>query len=116
MYENGGPSNVTSENKTMNSLLSGISEMAKKQYENRVMILVLGLVGVALCFYGALQMRNLKKQGFLIYVVGELMPIISFAIFVGFGNLLAGIGMIFTLLIAAVFIILYATQLKALVK
>ena len=115
-YENGTPPNLTTENKTVNSLLSGVSEMAKKQYENRVMILVLGLAGVALCFYGALQMRNMKKQGYLFYVVGELLPIISFAVFVGFGNLVGAIAMIFYILIAAVFIILYTTQRKALVN
>ncbi len=96
--------------------MSGSLEMAKKQYDNRLIILILGLVGVGLCFYGAMQMRNLKKQGYLFYVVGELIPIISSVALVGFGNLFAGIGVIFTTLIAAVFIILYTTQRKALVN
>lgn len=105
-----------SENKAVQSIMSGSLDLVKKQYENRMMIMLLALVGVALCFYGAMQMRNLKKQGYLIYVVGELIPLVSYAIFIGFGSLFGGIGMIFTTLIAAVFIILYTTQRKELVN
>jgi hypothetical protein len=116
MYENGGPANVNTDSKTLNSFISGASEIAKKQYDNRLMILVLGLLGVALCFYGALQMRNLKKQGYLFYIIGELLPIISFAAFIGFGNLIGAISVIFYLFFALLFIILYTTQRKALVN
>jgi hypothetical protein len=97
-------------------LLSGATDMIKKSYDNRLMIMLFAVVGVALCFYGAMQMRNLKKQGYLIYVVGELLPFISFAIFVGFGNIFGGAMAIIGLLFAAVFIILYTTQRKHLVN
>jgi hypothetical protein len=115
-YETLGTNGLKTENRTLDSFVSGAMEMAKKQYENRLMLLIFGLAGAALCFYGALQMRNLKKQGYLIYVIGEILPILSFAIFIGFGNLLGGIGMVFTTLFAAVFIILYTTQRKELVN
>lgn len=107
---------LKTDNNAVNSMLSGANDMVKKTYENRTIIMALGLVGVALCFYGAMQMRNLKKQGYLIYVVGEILPIITFAIFVGFGGLFGGIAMIFSTLIAAVFIILYTMQRKHLVN
>jgi hypothetical protein len=107
---------LKTDNSAVNSILSGAAETVKKTYDNRMMILIFALVGVALCFYGAMQMRNLKKQGYLIYVVGEILPIISFAIFVGFGNLFGGIAMIFSTLVAAVFIILYTLQRKNLVN
>ncbi len=116
MYESLNTTNVNTDNKGLNSLLAGATDMIKKSYENRLMILVFALVGVALCFYGAMQMRNLKKQGYLIYVVGELLPFISFAIFIGFGSLLGGATAIVGLLFAAVFIILYTTQRKNLVN
>jgi hypothetical protein len=103
-------------NRALDSMMSSTMEMAKKQYDNRLFILLLALAGAALCFYGAMQMRNLKKQGYMIYVIGEILPIISFAVFVGFGNIFAGIGMIFTVLFAALFIILYTTQRKYLVN
>jgi hypothetical protein len=103
-------------NKAIDSMVNSTMEMAKKAYDNRLLILLLGIAGAVLCFYGAMQMRNLKKQGYLIYVIGELLPILSIIIFIGFGNILAGLTMILTVLIAAVFIILYTTQRKYLVN
>jgi len=104
------------ENKIVQSVMSGSVEMVKKQYDNRLMIMILALAGIVLCFYGAMQMRNLKKQGYLFYVIGELIPIISYAVFIGFGSLFGGIGMIFTMLISIIFILLYTTQRKVLVS
>jgi hypothetical protein len=116
VYENLGTTETKTENKALDSIISGAQEMTKKAYDNRLMILVFGLVGIALCFYGAMQMRNLKKQGYLIYVIGELLPLVSFAVFIGFGNLLGAISMVFTVLFAVVFIILYTTQRKELIN
>ena len=104
------------ESKTFQGIINQSAEIVKKQYDNRLMIMLLALVGAVLCFYGAMQMRNLKKQGYMFYVIGELLPILSFAIFVGFGSLFGGIAMIFGTLIAALFIILYTTQRKYLVN
>jgi hypothetical protein len=70
--------------------------------------LIIGLVGIALCFYGAMKMRNLQKQGFFIYVAGQLIPIIYTFATVGVGFGLMGV------VIPIVFIVLYATQLKEL--
>jgi hypothetical protein len=70
--------------------------------------LVIGLVGIALCFYGAMKMRNLQKQGFFIYVAGQLIPIIYTFVTVGVGFGFVGV------IIPIVFIALYATQLKEL--
>ena len=111
-----GNESFKTENKAFDSVLSGATEAVRKAYENRMMIMVFALVGIALCFYGAMQMRNLKKQGYLIYVVGELLPTISFALFIGFGGLFGGIAMIFSTLFALLFIILYTTQRKYLVN
>lgn len=68
--------------------------------------LVASLVGIALCFFGAMKMRNLLKVGFFIYVAGQLIPIIfTFAtVGVTFG--------ITAVVIPLVFIVLYAMQLK----
>ncbi len=85
-------------------------EMARKSYENRVPILLLSLVGFVLCTVGAVQMRNWKKSGFSIWLVGELLPLVVGLIFVGSGmfSVFAIIGYI----IYATFITLYASQLK----
>jgi hypothetical protein len=85
-------------------------EMARKSYENRLPILILSLVSYALCIYGALQMREFKKTGFGIYTIGELLPLVAGLIFFG-ARSFSGFGLI-GLLFMALFIILYATQLK----
>jgi hypothetical protein len=86
-------------------------ETARKQLENRFPIMLLTLVGALLCLYGALQMRKLKKAGFPIYIIGDLVPFLAIFIFIGMG-MLSGFAMIFAVVITIVFIILYATQLK----
>src|ERR1700712_3105124 len=73
-------------------------EMTRKGYENRVPILAIGLIGIGLCFYGALQMRQLKKQGYYLYLVGEILPIIPSVIFLGISSL-TGFGGILTIVI-----------------
>ena len=86
-----------------------------KSYENRIPILLLSLVAVALCFVGAMQMRKRKKQGYLLYVIGELIPFITIAFFIGFFAL-SGFTFIFSVVIAVVFILLYTMQKKHLVN
>lgn len=83
----------------------------QKTYDNRVPITLLTLVACILCIIGAVQMRKLKKNGFYIYLVGELLPIVTTAIFISTAAM-TSIGFYFGLVIYAVFIILYATQLK----
>jgi hypothetical protein len=85
-------------------------EMARKQYENRIPILAIGLVSLALCVYGAMQMRQLKGQGYLIYVIGELLPLVAIFLFIGMGAL-KGFGLI-GVIIPVLFIILYTMQRK----
>ncbi len=68
--------------------------------------LVLSLVGIALCFFGAMKMRNLLKVGFYIYVAGQLVPMI-------FTFATAGVSFgVMAVIVPLVFIVLYATQLK----
>ncbi len=88
-----------------------VLEMLRRTLENRMPILLLGLVGYGLCLYGAIQMRARKKAGFGIYVIGELLPVAASLIFIGIG-LLSAFTLGLTFAIPAVFIILYATQLK----
>jgi len=90
-------------------------KMITKSYENRIPIVLLSLVAVALCFYGALQMRKLKKQGFLLYTIGELLPFLTQVLFIGAFSL-SGFAMYFGVGIAALFILLYSMQRKYLVQ
>lgn len=88
-------------------------ELAK---QNMVPTMVIGIVGVGLCFLGALWMRKLKKDGYWLYVAGEMAPLIAGFVLMGtaqyngIGSILIGVG------IPLLFVILYTTQRKYLVK
>ncbi|HMH21192.1 MAG TPA: hypothetical protein VK563_05430 [Puia sp.] len=85
--------------------------LAQKTLDNRLPIMLLNMVASALCLYGAIQMRKLKKTGYSIYVIGEILPIAALFIFIGLG--LYGAFMLAIILIfPTLFIILYSTQLK----
>jgi hypothetical protein len=86
-------------------------ETARAMLDNRLPVLIIGLLACFLCFFGALQMRKLKKTGFSIYVLGDLVSY-AIGIFIGFDTF-ASFGSIFGIIITVVFVILYATQLKA---
>ncbi|HXB94337.1 MAG TPA: hypothetical protein VNU70_04225 [Puia sp.] len=88
---------------------------ARKVLDNKVPILLLGLVATALCLYGAIQMRKLKKTGFGIYTIGEILPLLSGYLFIG-ESTLSGMRGVFSILFVALFVILYATQLKYMKK
>ena len=85
-------------------------ETARTMLDNRLPVLIIGLLGTFLCFYGALQMRKLKKMGFSIYILGDIVPF-AIGIFVGFDTF-ASVGYVIFTIIAVLFIILYAVQLK----
>lgn len=89
-------------------------KMITKSYENRIPIVLLSVVAVALCFYGALQMRKLKKQGFLLYTIGELLPFLTQFLFIG-AFAFAGFMMYFFIALALLFILLYSMQRKHLI-
>lgn len=88
--------------------------MYQKMAENKLPILVVLLIGIGLCLYGAIQMRKLKKQGYLLYVVGEVLPFIGSFIFVG-AMAFKGFGLL-TLIVPIVFILLYTVNKKHLVN
>ena len=90
-------------------------DMVTKSYENRIPILLISLIAVGLCIAGAMQMRQRKKQGYLLYVIGELLPFIGMVFFIGTYVLTGGGGMI-GIGIALLFIILYTLQRKHLVN
>lgn len=85
-------------------------ETARAMLDNRLPVLIITLIGCFLCFYGALQMRKLKKTGFSLYILGDIVPF-ALGIFIGFDTF-TGFGSIIGTGITIVFAILYATQLK----
>lgn len=88
-------------------------EMARKSMEYKLPLLLLTLIGCGLCLYGALEMRKLKKQGFILWVAGEFAPILASVVFVGTG-MFNGFGLI-AMLFPIAFLILYAVNKKHLI-
>jgi hypothetical protein len=82
---------------------------------NMIPLMVIGIAGIILCFVGALMMRKLKKDGFWIYVAGQLIPILGTFFIMGAAQY-KEIGNIVMLAFPIIFIILYATQRKYLVN
>jgi len=92
--------------KGMSSFFKWSAESTLKQYEYRSVLLVVSVICAVLCIYGAMQMRKLKKQGFVIYSIAEFaFPLIT-TLLVGF------VSGVFGLFVAVLFVILYATQRK----
>jgi|SRR5690606_34932253 len=100
--------------KTMMGDPDQLMEMVTKSYENRLPILILGVIASILCFYGALQMRKLKKQGYTIYMIGEVLPFITAVAFIGMVAF-SGVGMWISVAIALIFIIIYTVMRKKLI-
>ena len=82
---------------------------------NMTPLLLIGAAGIVLCFIGALMMRKLKKDGFWIYVSGQVLPIIGSLALLGMAQFTGAMSYIM-FLIPIVFIILYAMQRKYLVN
>jgi hypothetical protein len=90
-----------------------VHEMMVQALNNKVPLLIMGLVALVLCIYGALQMRKLKKEGYTLWLIGELLPFIGSAIFIpAFYNTI----FIYFSFIPLIFIILYTMQRKHLTK
>lgn len=89
-------------------------ELLKLQVANKVPMIIIGLLSTGLCFVGALQMRKQKMQGYYLWLIGEILPLIGAAIFISFA-VFKGFGMI-GLLFPLVFIILYTIHRKYLTK
>jgi hypothetical protein len=85
-------------------------DMLVKSLENRIPLIIIGLISIALCVFGAIEMRKLKKQGFTLWLIGEILPYIGVAVFIG-AAFFKTILVYFTI-VPAIFILLYALQRK----
>ncbi|MEO6731634.1 MAG: hypothetical protein ABIN01_10490 [Ferruginibacter sp.] len=83
---------------------------------NAVPIMIIGLIGIALCIAGAIMMRKLKKDGFWIYTGGELLPPIANFILLGTAQFTGVFSIVIAIGIPVLFVILYANQRKHLIN
>ncbi len=88
-------------------------ELTRKSMENKLPVMLLTLLGSALCLWGALEMRKLKKQGFVLWLAGEFLPVIAAVIIIGFG-IFSGFALV-GLIFPVVFLVLYGVQRKHLI-
>jgi len=86
-------------------------EVTRKSYENRLPILVIYLVSTALCLYGAIKMRQRKKDGYTAWLIGDVLPLVGSILFIG-AVAFKGFSPIFGIMVTVVFIVLYTTQRK----
>lgn len=73
-------------------------------------LLGVGIAGALLCLVGALQMWKMKKNGFYIYVVGELVPPVLSTVLMGMSAM--GLLGVLSLIIPIGFTVMYALNLK----
>jgi len=89
-------------------------ENMDKLQANIVPISIVSIIGIVLCFIGAMMMRKLKKDGFWIYVAGQVIPLVGGLIILGTSQY-SGVGSFAAPAIAILFIALYASERKNLV-
>lgn len=98
------------------SFLSGILNSSQEVMQATMMhaksIAVISLVLSLLSLCGAILMFSLRRIGFYIYVVAQLLLLFVVPYFAGF-SMIVVMGMLFSALFTIVFIILYALNLKA---
>lgn len=82
---------------------------------NMVPLMAVGIIGIVLCLVGAIMMRKLKKDGYLLYVGGELMPMIGSFIILGTAQFTGVTSIIMVVGLPLLFVILYTLQRKHLV-
>jgi len=90
-------------------------ELMKKAVDNGLPIFIISTICYVLCMYGALQMRKQKKEGYWLWLIGELLPFFATAFFVGI-EYFVGLGSYFAIAIVLTFIILYSVQRKHLTR
>lgn len=83
---------------------------------NMVPIMLTGVLGIGLCVWGAIWMRKLKKDGYWIYLAGEIMPLVVGFILLGTAQFTDAFSIIIGLGIPLLFIVLYTVQRKYLTQ
>lgn len=90
------------------SIMKNSTDALHRSCEMRLPILIATIICLILCIIGAILMRKLKKNGYFIYLIGEIAFPIVYVVLIG-GSFLSLIGVF---LMPVLFLILYGTQLK----
>ncbi len=101
---------TTSKNET-HGIISEMEQSLLNAYENAVPNLIIGLFCASICFYGVLLVWRLKRNGFFIYSVGEIIPAIA-SFFLDGDGLIGSTGTVLLLLLSVIWIVMYAINFK----
>jgi len=91
-------------------------EAARVAASNKFPLFLVAIIGIALCVFGAIQMRKLKQQGYYLWLIGEIFPVIGSFIFLGKASMAGGVMVYVIYGILLLFIILYTLQRKYLIN
>jgi len=96
----------------VNEREAALAAFEKERYIKAVGILT--ILGQIFCLIGVIKMRNLNKEGFALYTVGELGVPIATSVLVG---LMSAKGLtvgppIITLIVGIIMVVLYGTRLE----
>ena len=91
-------------------------DLLRKVDANKIPIAMISILSCLLCIYGAIEMRQLKKSGFYSYIVGSIVPYIGYTMFVGIAFVTSGWSAYVGIAVTVLFILLYGSQSKYLVK
>lgn len=83
---------------------------------NIIPSIIVGVLGAILCIVAAIMMRKLKKDGYWIYIAGELLPLITAFILMGTSQFTGVFSIIIAVGLPALFIVLYTLEKKNLVN
>ena len=84
--------------------------------QNSVPLIAIGMAGIILCFIGALWMRKFKKDGYWMYVAGELAPILGSFFIMGSAQYTGVTSILIGAAVPVLFVVLYTMQRKYLTK
>ncbi len=86
------------------------------QHQNMIPLMIIGMAGIILCFVGALWMRKYKKDGYWMYVAGEIAPVIGTFFLLGTAQFTGVFSVIIGIGLPVLFVVLYTMQRKYLTK
>ncbi|MFM2048547.1 MAG: hypothetical protein RI955_1095 [Bacteroidota bacterium] len=104
------------QNEDKNEITATLQDVLDANYksrDNKTQNLWVDIIAGILCIVGAALMMKLFKNGFFIYTIGELLPVIYHFFIFGFGKIdFSAITNAFSVVIPLTFVVLYAVQLK----
>jgi hypothetical protein len=110
---------LTSMADTMGTM-SGVEEMpgmtdAMNAIKYANVTLAISILGAVLCLVGAILMWKQKKNGFYIYVIGQVAPLVTSAVLLG-GSAFSGMALFMGAIFPIAFIVMYGLNLKHMTK